>query len=489
MDLKKELIFASNNKAESMMIRRYVDSGKLVKLAPKVYTTNLKDSPQTIIRRNLVELLAWRFPGCILSHRSAQTLTPTEKGNVWVTYTFTKRIEDYPGLVINVLQGPSAINSDIIIGNQNVYIASEYRWMLEVMQPARKGKDGDSKALPRTEIEHRLENMLVRGGETALNDFRDKLRSVANELNMQLQFEELNKIIAALLLTHDAKVLVTKSGKARAAGNPVDAQRLELFEQLFKYLSSEYFPPINTSIQTEQGYQIFAFFESYFSNYIEGTIFEVNEAKQIVDSGVPLLKRREDSHDILGTYRLVSNQHEMSLTPKTENEFIESLRYRHRVLLSGREDMQPGMFKNQANRAGNTLFVLPELVEGTLRYGFRYYIALQDPFAKAVMMHFLVSEVHPFNDGNGRTARVMMNAELVAANQNKIIIPSVYRDDYILSLKKLSRQGDASVFVQVLQRMQVYSNQIPCSSFDLANEYLTKTNAYQDPDNGKLIML
>ena len=29
-------------------------------------------------------------------------------------------------------------------------------------------------------------------------------------------------------------------------------------------------------------------------------------------------------------------------------------------------------------------------------------------------MMFLVSEVHPFVDGNGRIARIMMNAELVA---------------------------------------------------------------------------
>lgn len=486
MDLKKELIFATDSKAESMAIRRAVDNGKLIKLAPKVYTTNQKDSPQTIIRRNMVELLAWRLPGCVLSHRTAQTLMPTEKGNIWVTYTFSKRIEDYPGLVINVLEGPKNARNDIQIGSQQVYIASECRWMLEVMQPIRRGKDGDSKSLPRADIEHRLENMLIRGGESALNDFRDQLRQTASELGMEVQFDELSRIISALLQTHEADVLVTKAGKARAAGSPIDTHRVELFEKLYSFLNSDYFAPVGTTCDTEQSYQTFAFFESYFSNYIEGTIFEVSEAKQIVDTGVPIQKRREDSHDILGTYRLVSNQHEMGLIPKTENEFIESLRYRHSVLLGGRPDMQPGMFKSRANRAGDTVFVLPELVEGTLRYGFRYYVTLQNPFARAVMMHFLVSEVHPFNDGNGRTARVMMNAELTAANQSKIIIPNVYRDDYILSLKKLSRQGEPSVFVRVLQRMQQYASGIPCETFDGANAFLSRTNAFKNPDEGIL---
>jgi len=49
---------------------------------------------------------------------------------------------------------------------------------------------------------------------------------------------------------------------------------------------------------------------------------------------------------------------------------------------------------------------------------------------------FLLSEVHPFLDGNGRLARVMMNAELTEGNQSKIIIPAVFREYYMGALKK-----------------------------------------------------
>lgn len=40
-------------------------------------------------------------------------------------------------------------------------------------------------------------------------------------------------------------------------------------------------------------------------------------------------------------------------------------------------------------------------------------------------MMSLVSEVHPFANGNGKVARFMINAELVTAVQQKIIIPIV----------------------------------------------------------------
>ena len=62
-----------------------------------------------------------------------------------------------------------------------------------------------------------------------------------------------------------------------------------------------------------------------------------------------------------------------------------------------------------------------------------FYQALEHPFEK----HFYDvydKEVHPFNDGNGRISRIMMNAELVAADQSKIIIPTVFREDYLNAL-------------------------------------------------------
>ncbi|PGH38762.1 MAG: cell filamentation protein Fic, partial [Candidatus Nephrothrix sp. EaCA] len=63
-----------------------------------------------------------------------------------------------------------------------------------------------------------------------------------------------------------------------------------------------------------------------------------------------------------------------------------------------------------------------------------------------------VSEVHPFLDGNGRMARLLMNAELTAANHSKIIIPTVFRDDYMGALRKLTRQGDAETYIRMMQR-------------------------------------
>lgn len=482
MDLFKEIIFGSDDAKEANLISKAEKNGKIRKITSRLYTTNLIDSFENIVKRNLIDILAWRLPGAIISHRSAATLKPTEKGNIYLTYSFNKKIENIPGIILNVSKGHEPIPSDIKFGSADIYASSEYRWFLEVMQKSRTGSEGENRSLPQDFIEKRLDAMIVAGGETKINDFRDKLKSVSQELGMESEFEKLNKIISALLSTHDSKVLNSSVGKNRAAGFPMDQNRFELFQKLYDYLNGRYFKDCVVSNETEDSFRLFGFFESYFSNYIEGTEFSIEEAKSIVDTGMAIPKRIEDSHDILGTYKLTSNRQEMDLIPKSEEELLDILRHRHSVLMAGRPDCHPGEFKRIPNRAGNTEFVDPTLVEGTLRQAYRLYCTLNEPLARAIFMMFVCSEVHPFTDGNGRVSRLMMNAELVHAGQYRIIVPTAYREDYILALRRLSRSGQPEIYVDVMDRLQKFSSNLFGEDFKTLDEYLKMCNAYEKPE-------
>lgn len=489
IDFLKEIIFASDDKAESKMIAYREKKGLLKKIAPRLYTTNLLDSPESIVRRNLIAILGWRLPGCVISHKSASSLRPTEGGNLYVTYKFNRRIEDIPGLILNVMKGPGPLTSDIRLGMDEVYVSSEQRWMLEVLQPDRRGKDGERKGLDRKDVETRLDTMIRAGGEERVNQFRDKARKVAAQLDMEAEFDILNMLVSALLNTHEDSVLMTVEGKARAAGEPLDPARIPIFEALYDELSSRYFPDRPDNNKSEEAFRLFSFFDSYFSNYIEGTEFEVSEAKQIIETGVTLPKRVDDSHDILGTFKILSNRQEMHRTPATETAFFDLLRHRHSVLLEGRPDCSPGLFKTRRNRAGNTEFVSPELVEGTLKYGFRLYRNLREPFARAIYMMFLCSEVHPFTDGNGRVSRVMMNAEMVASGQVRIIVPTVFREDYLLALRRLSRNTDPGPYISVMEKLHRFSANLWGEDFYELDDYLKSCNAYEKPENAKLQLI
>ena len=108
-------------------------------------------------------------------------------------------------------------------------------------------------------------------------------------------------------------------------------------------------------------------------------------------------------------------------------------------------------------------------------------------------MMFLVSEVHPFLDGNGRVARVMMNAELEFSGEERIIIPIVYRNNYLSSLKALSHNKKAEPLIRVLDFAQNYTSTIDFTSFEGAQKNLMDTNAFIDSNiadhEGKRLIL
>lgn len=479
----QEIIYSSSDKKVRKQIAMLESTGKIKKIAPRVFTSNFIDTDEIIIKRNLFSILGNLYPGALLSHRSAIEYRPTTTGQIFVTYTYTKKRE-LPGITIRFMEGIGAIEGDNSFSGE-LFVSQQERAFLENLQPSRK-LGPESKTILISELENKLEKIVQVKGEEGLNQIRDKAKVIADKLGMQREFEKLNKLISALLSTQPSKILSSPRAIARAFGNPYDQSRIDLFEILFQELKQREFKNVIDRNTTNTAFQNFAFFESYFSNYIEGTRFEVIEAKNIIETDMPMLNRDEDSHDILGTYKLVSNKIEMNVTPTSPEEFINILQYRHRLLLEARISKMPGVFKDKNNRAGETFFVDFELVIGTLIKGFDFYKALTDPFAKAAYIMFMVSEIHPFLDGNGRIARVMMNAELVKAEQTRIIIPTVYRDDYLEALRRLTRQQDPLAYIKMLQRAQDFSAILKADNMDELELQLESSNAFKEHGEAKL---
>lgn len=479
----KEIIFGSSESTISKKISKLERNGEIRKIAPRIYTSNLNEPPEEIIRRNIFSILGSLYPESVLSHRSAFEFKPTSSGQIFVTYTYTKKIS-LPGIDINFLKGSGPIQGDNPFSGE-LYVSQRARAFLENLQVSRK-PGSDSKTLTFPEIEEKLEQIIRVNGEDELNAVRDKAKEISVILGMEKEFQKLNKIISALLTTHPSKILESPLATARAFGLPYDPARFEIFQILFQELNEIEFQNRIDRNTTSNSFRNFAFYESYFSNYIEGTVFSIEDAKEIIRTQKPLPARNEDSHDVLGTYQIVSNRKEMGLTPNSSDDFIKILKYRHKIILSAREDKNPGLFKTKNNFAGSTSFVDMNLVNGTLIKSFDFYQALRHPFAKAAYMMFVVSEVHPFLDGNGRIARVMMNSELTSVGHSKIIIPTVYRDDYLGALRRLTRNQDPKPYIRMLTRAQEFSHTIQGESMNEMQNILEASNAFLEHNEGIL---
>jgi len=480
-----EIVFASSESSESRRIRRWVSSGQLRKLVSRVYTSNSLDDDADIVRRNLFPILSRLFPGALLSHRTALDSRPTDSGDLFLTYKYFKNVT-LPGIRVHLLKGPGPIEGDSPFLD-GLFISSRPRALLECLQISRT-RSGESKSLSSAKIEERLDDICRVRGVPELNRMRDEARRIASVLGFDREFNVLSRIISAILRTRPATELSSDQARARSNGMPYDPNRLDLFGRLLSQLSRFSLPARYQAPRTAEHLRNFAFFEAYFSNYIEGTEFELSEAFDIVFHNKIPENRPQDAHDILGTYRVVSNRKEMSRTPESLETFVELLTSRHHTALEGHPQGCPGEFKDRPNRAGETHFVDPALVRGTLLKGLELSSAVEPGLPRAIFMMFLVAEVHPFEDGNGRVARIMMNAELENAGLSRIIVPTVFRDDYLLALRALSRSDNPAPLCKALDFAQEFSAVIDMSSYDNALRKLTESNAFREPDEARLIM-
>ena len=276
----QEIIYSSSDKKVRKQIAMLENTGKIKKIAPRIFTSNFIDTDEIIIKRNIFSILGNLYPGALLSHRSAIEFKPTTTGQIFVTYTYTKKIE-LPGITIRFMEGIGAIEGDNSFSGE-LFVSQQERAFLENLQPSRKSGP-ESKTILISELENKLEKIVQVKGEEGLNQIRDKAKVIADKLGMQSEFEKLNKLISALLSTQPSKILSSPRAIARAFGNPYDQSRIELFETLFQELKQREFKNVIDRNTTNTAFQNFAFFESYFSNYIEGTRFEVIEAKNIIE--------------------------------------------------------------------------------------------------------------------------------------------------------------------------------------------------------------
>lgn len=74
----------------------------------------------------------------------------------------------------------------------------------------------------------------------------------------------------------------------------------------------------------------------------------------------------------------------------------------------------------------------------------------ENALVRALLGHFFFVYIHPYMDGNGRTARFIMNSMLVTSGYPWTIIPIGKRDEYMEALEKASIEGDISTFTEFI---------------------------------------
>jgi Fic/DOC family len=467
--------------ADAAAASRALRRGELRRLARGLYTWNLDEPPERLLRRRWMDVAALYFPGAVLVDRSAVEAKPAADGSLFLDSgprPANPSPVRLPGLALRPRAGPGRVEGDMEYGP--LYRSGNARTALDNVRPSR-ARAGVARTLAAAELEEWLERIARNRGEDDLLRIRDEAREIAPILGADDEQRRLDDLIASLLGTGDTR-LSTPAARGRGRRRPFDAARVGRFETLHGALAG--LLPEGRPEPADPN-RVFAFFEAYFSNFIEGTEFEVEEAEEIVFEGVIPEQRPGDAHDVLGTFRVVTEAALRARVPEDADGFAALIRELNRNILEGRPEMAPGEWKQRPNRAGGTSFVAPELVPGTLEEAWRFYETLSAGLARGVFALFAVSEIHPFADGNGRVSRALLNAELSAAGECRVVIPLSYRADYLGALRAMSRQANPEPLLRMADRAQRWASLVDWSEMEPTVRQLNATNALVPPDEAE----
>jgi len=468
--------------ASDATLSRATKDGRIRRLARGLYSADFRSDPAELVARNRWLVVARLLPDAVIADRSAAE-GGLPVGGV-LTVISNQRAGDVtlPGLIVAPRRGPGPFDDDNT-WPEGLHLTSDARTFVDNLALSRGRAGRPARTLSRDE----LENWVVRTAQRRPDAWLDTLRRRSLELCVQLGVPERSDavadIVGAVAGTREARVGAGRLLASRVAGLEYDPDRIARFDELAAYLSelpAELDVPDRLPALADEPSTSLPFFEAYFSNFIEGTEFSIDEAEEIVRSGEIPAERPGDAHDVLGTFEAVHDAVLRAATPTTVEELFELLDRRHRLVMGGRPDKRPGRFKETPNQAGSYVFVAPALVEGTLVEGFKRLADLPSGFARAAFELFLISEVHPYDDGNGRVARAALGAGLSAADQSRIVIPIVFRNEYQTALRGLSREGRCDLYVHTLAYAWRWTAAMPWQDRSTVDGQLVATNALID---------
>ncbi|MCA0253365.1 MAG: Fic family protein [Actinobacteria bacterium] len=458
-------IFTSDDLSRSELQRRTA-GGTLQRLAPGIYSDDTVRSPEQIVAGQWRTILGKVMPGAVISYANGFDGNPIN-GELNVAHPRRRPLE-LPGLTVRTDMIGRRDDDDIDLGT-GIYLASPARALIDNSQ--------DHPGRPLTRVtklsREQLHDQIVRIVQREQPARADQLLAQVDARAPKAVSAGIAVFFAAARAQIHTVDTPSRAMRAAQSGEGYDQARVMLFRRFAEELTTK--PPI-ARYDTMSGYTATVpFWEAYFSNFIEGTEFTVEEAERVVYEGADL-GRPEDAHDIAGTFEIVSSP-AMRTPPRDADDFLDALRGWHATMMRLRPATGPGQWKNRANRAGSTEFVAPALVPGTLRAGWEEGEGLDDPFRRATYLMFLVSEVHPFLDGNGRSARIAMNNALAVAGQHRIIIPTIQRNSYLDTLTRASNNGGPDGLFRVLDHAQHWVARGDWSTIATGLDYAQTTHA------------
>ncbi len=195
---------------------------------------------------------------------------------------------------------------------------------------------------------------------------------------------------------------------------------------------------------------------TYTSNAIEGNTLTRRETALVVEKGLTVggksLVEHLEATNHAHALDWVKEQAKRKPASLTERDILHI----HDIVLKGIDDENAGRYRSVPVRISGSTVVLPNPRKvPDLMAEFAQWLGREEnlhPVELAAEAHYRLVTIHPFVDGNGRAARLLMNMILLMTGYPAAIIRKRDRFAYIGSLEKAQLDGPKDDYLKIIAK-------------------------------------
>lgn len=227
----------------------------------------------------------------------------------------------------------------------------------------------------------------------------------------------------------------------------------------------------NRPLTSKQNKDLIDYFRiglTYASNAIEGNTLTLSETKVILEEGITIGGKSVKEHmEAIGHAKaydymidIASSSSPFVITEKIIKEL-------HQLFYGCIDEVNAGSYRSEDVIITGTDFVPPKWEN--INRDMTAFVekmntihAETHPVKWAALLHLSLVTIHPFIDGNGRCARLLMNLALVNAGYGTAIIPPVLRSEYMSALRIAQSEKNELPFLCLISETVIETQRDYC---------------------------
>lgn len=192
---------------------------------------------------------------------------------------------------------------------------------------------------------------------------------------------------------------------------------------------------------------------TYASNAIEGNTLTAVETTMVIEQGITVAgKPLKDHLEAVDHFEAIRYVRDLARRKVALAEM--DVRNLHRLVMLRSDPGIAGRYADQGRYVltdrGRYVFPSPAEVPALMGDFSGWLGAAPDTPDTAFTAHRRLVDIHPFNDGNGRTARLLMNLVLIRGGYPPVSVRPEDRPDYIAGLQQAQAGGGVDAFDRLL---------------------------------------